>query len=141
MKATDALKAALEAEYAAVYLYGLIGGRASRGGKPAEIARIKANFATHRMRRDQLLAFLVDKAPAPAVAYTPPVDPTSLKTRTACANAIEVGCEAIYAQLVAATTGSQRAFAINALSSVSAAAVAVGQTPTAFPGLTLTQSG
>ncbi|HWU33039.1 MAG TPA: DUF4439 domain-containing protein [Marmoricola sp.] len=137
MKAVDALKAALEAEFAAVYLYGLIGGRASRGGKPVEITRINASFAAHRMRRDQLLAFLGEDAPAPAVAYIPPVDPTSLKTRTACANAIEVGCEAVYAQLVAATAGSQRAFAINALSSVSAAAIGVGQTPSAFPGLTL----
>lgn len=137
MNADDALSAALKAEFAAVYLYGLLGGRASRGGSPAEIARINASYAAHRMRRDQLLAFLGDNAPAPAVAYTPPVDPTSPKTRTACAHAIEVGCEAVYAQLVEATTGSQRAFAINALSSVSTAAVAVGQTPLAFPGLAL----
>jgi len=137
MTATAALKAALEAEFAAVYLYGLIGGRASRGGKPAEIARINANYATHRTRRDQLLAFLGTDAPAPAVAYTPPVDPTTPKTRTACAQAVEVGCEAIYADLVAATTGSQRAFAIKALASVSTAAGELGQQAVAFPGLTL----
>lgn len=137
MNTTNALKAALEAEFAAVYLYGLLGGRASRGGSPTEVARINATYAAHRMRRDQLLVFLGNDAPAPAVAYAPPVDPTSLDTRTSCANAIEVRCEAIYSQLVAATTGSQRAFAINALTSVSTAAVAVGQAPLAFPGLTL----
>ena len=137
MNSDDALKAALDAEYAAVYLYGLIGGRASRNGTPAELARINASYAAHRTRRDQLLTFLGDKAPAPAVAYTPPVNPTSFDTRTECANAIEVRCEAVYTQLVAATSGSQRAFAISALSSVSVAAVAVGQPPVAFPGLTL----
>lgn len=137
MKTDYALKAALNAEFAAVYLYGLIGGRASRGGTPAEVARINASYAAHRARRDQLLTFLGDSAPTPAVAYTPPVDPTTLDARTACANAIEVRCEAVYAQLVAATSGSQRAFAINALTSVSTAAVVVGQAPIAFPGLTL----
>ena len=137
MTPDDALKAALNAEFAAVYLYGLLGGRASRGGTAAELARINASYAAHRMRRDQLLAFLGDNAPAPAVAYTPPVNPTTLDTRTACANAIEVRCEAVYTQLIAAATGSQRAFAINALNAVSTAAVVVGQAPLAFPGLVL----
>lgn len=140
MTPTDALVAALRAEYAAVYLYGLIGGRASRGGKPAELARIDNLYATHRMRRDQLIAFLNTRqmtAPAPAVAYRPPINPVSPSTRTACARQIEIRSETIYTQLVAATTGSERAFAINALASVSTAAVALGQAPGAFPGLVL----
>jgi hypothetical protein len=140
MSAANALVAALKAEYAAVYLYGLIGGRASRGGKPAEIARINAMYAAHRTRRDQLIALLAARkvaVPAPAVAYTPPVDPTAASTRTACARQIEVRSESIYVQLVAATAGTERAFAINALSSVSTAAAALGQPASAFPGLQL----
>jgi len=140
MTAAEALKAALKAEYAAVYLYGVIGGRASRGGKPTEIARIAANYAAHRQRRDQLLALLAARGatpPAPAVAYLPPVDPVSPTTRTACAREIEVSCESVYAQLIAATTGPERAFAINALSGVSVAAATLGQEPAAFPGLVL----
>lgn len=137
MTPVDALTDALRAEYAAVYVYGLLGGRASRGGKPAEIARITDLYTAHRTRRDQLMAFLGEAAPAPAVAYAPPVDPTSPATRAACARTIEEGCEAIYAQLVAATTGAQRAFAINALTSVSTSAATLGQRPSAFPGLVL----
>ena len=137
MTSTAALVAALRAEFAAVYLYSLIGGRASRDGRPAEVDRIDRLYAAHRLRRDQLLAFLGSAAPAPAVAYAPPVNPTSASTRTACAREIEEGCEAIYTQLVAATTDAERAFAMNALSSVSTAAVTLGQRPSAFPGLIL----
>ena len=140
MTPINALGAALKAEYAAVYLYGLIAGRASRGGKPAEIAHLTSLYAAHQLRRDQLIAFLNAAKvtpPVPAVAYTPPIDPVSLSTRTACARQIEVRCEAVYAQLVAATTGSQRAFAINALSAAGTAAAGLGQRPTAFPGLAL----
>ena len=140
MTPTTALVAALKAEFSAVYLYGLIGGRASRGGKPAEIARLNNLYAAHRMRRDQLIAFLGSRnvsPPAPAVAYTPPIDPVSPMTRAACARQIEVRSESIYVQLVAATTGPERAFAITALASVSSAAVTLGQAPNAFPGLTL----
>ncbi|MGN6722777.1 MAG: ferritin-like domain-containing protein [Marmoricola sp.] len=140
MTPTQALVAALKAEYAAVYLYGLIGGRASRGDKPAEVARIKNLYAAHRTRRDQLIALLGARkvaTPAPAVAYKPPIDPVSPSTRTACAREIEVRSESVYTQLVASTTGPERAFAINALDSVSKAGVALGQTPSAFPGLVL----
>lgn len=140
MTPTAALVAALRAEFAAVYLYGLIGGRASRSGKPAEIARIGDLYAAHRTRRDQLVAFLNARAvtpPAPAVAYTPPIDPVSPSSRTACAREVEARCEAIYAQLIAETTGPERAFAINALSATSTAAVVLGQTASAFPGLSL----
>lgn len=140
MTPLHALIAALKAEYAAVYLYGLLGGRASRGGKPAEIARIASLYAAHRMRRDQLIAMLGARRvtpPIPAVAYTPPIDPVSMSTRTACAREVELRSESIYTQLVAATAGSERAFAINALAAVSTAAVTLGQTPSAFPGLVL----
>ena len=140
MSAQDSLITALQGEYAAVYLYGLIGGRADRDDDSAEITRINTVYAAHRLRRDQLIAFLTARGltvPAPAVAYTPPVDPTDAAHRTACAQQIEVRLEPIYAQLVGATTGPERAFALTALSSVSAAAVQVGQAPTAFPGLTL----
>lgn len=140
MTPANALTAALRAEYAAVYLYGLIGGRASRGGKPAEIARINSLYAAHRLRRDQLIALLAARGltpPSPAVAYTPPVDPINAASRTACARLLEVGSEATYVQLVAASTGPERAFAINALSAVSTAAVSLGQTASAFPGLSL----
>lgn len=143
MLAQDFLIAALEGEYAAVYLYGLIGGRADRDNDSGEITRINTTYAAHRLRRDQLIAFLDARSvnvPPPAVAYTPPVDPTDATQRTACAQQIEARLEPIYAQLVGAVTGPERAFALTALSSVSTAAVQVGQAPTAFPGLTLTRA-
>jgi len=135
-----ALFAALRAEYAAVYLYGLIGGRASRGGKPAEIARWNALYSAHQLRRDQLITFLTADGvplPSPAVAYAAPIDPVSAATRAACAREIEIGCERIYARVVSATTGTQRAFGMKALTAVSTAAATLGQTPSAFPGLEL----
>lgn len=140
MTASSALVAALRAEFAAVYLYGLIGGRASRDGKAEELRRIDAGYAAHRLRRDQLLSFLAARgvsAPAPAAAYTPPIDPATATDRTACARLIEMRCEAIYADLVASVTGPERAFAISALSAASVAATTLGQLPSAFPGLTL----
>lgn len=133
----SALTAALDAEYAAVYLYGLIGGRASRDGAKDEIARINAAYQVHVNRRDELLTFVGSNAPAPAVAYVPPIDPVTPASRTACAREIESRLEAVYTQMIAATTGTQRQFAVSTLTDVSKAAVALGQTPTAFPGLKL----
>lgn len=135
-----ALDAAVRAEFAAVYLYGLIGGRASRSGKAAELVRIDASYAAHRLRRDQLLAFLTARgvpAPVPAVAYTAPMNPISVATRTGCSRLIEEHCASIYAQLVAAVEGPERAFAMNALAATAVAAVALGQRPSPFPGLVL----
>ncbi|MGN6160670.1 MAG: DUF4439 domain-containing protein [Marmoricola sp.] len=140
MTAAHPLVAALRAEFAAVYLYGLIAGRASHGGHRDEIARLEALYAAHRLRRDQLVALITARQltpPAPAVAYRPPVDPVSPSTRTACARDVEVRCETVYAQLVGATTGTERAFAIAALSATSSAAVTLGQPRRAFPGLTV----
>ena len=134
---SSALLAALRAEFAAVYLYGLIGGRAVRDAKPAELQRIRDGYAAHRMRRDQLLAFLAARgvaAPAPAVAYEAPVDPVSPASRSACARLIEERGESVYAHLVAAVTGPERAFAMSALSATSVAAAALGQRPGPFPG-------
>lgn len=135
-----ALDAAVRAEFAAVYLYGLIGGRAARDAKPAEKTQIDAHYAAHRLRRDQLLAFLAARAvpaPVPAVAYTAPVDPVSAATRAACSRLIEEHCTTIYAQLVASVSGAERAFAMNALSATAVTAVALGQPASAFPGLVL----
>lgn len=140
MDAVAALTSALKAEFASVYLYGLLGARANRDGTKTEIAQIDALYASHRLRRDQLTAFLSTRQvalPAPAVAYTPPIDPTDATSRAACALDIETRSEPVYAQLVAATSGPERAFALTALSAVAIAAAQLGQKPTAFPGLTL----
>lgn len=135
---TVALTAALHAEFAAVYLYGLLGGRASRDAKPGELKRIREGYAAHRLRRDQLLAFLATRGvptPSPAAAYVAPVDPVSPTSRTACARLIEERCESVYAHLIAAATGPERAFAMSALSATSVAAAVLGQRPSPFPGM------
>lgn len=138
MKQHDALVAALRGEFAAVYLYALIGGRAYRGGTGAERQSYADAVKTHSVRRDQLVAMLGGApatVPIPDVAYSPPVDPVDQESRTRCARAIENRLEALYAQIVAATTGPSRAFAMRALAEVSSAAAHLGEEPEAFPGL------
>ncbi|GIH66912.1 ferritin-like domain-containing protein [Microbispora siamensis] len=60
--AGDALARALAAEHAAVYAYGVIGGRTSG----ALLRRATAGFDAHRARRDQLRALITQRGGTPA---------------------------------------------------------------------------
>ncbi|WP_143737799.1 ferritin-like domain-containing protein [Microbispora sp. GKU 823] len=60
--AGDALGRALAAEHAAVYAYGVIGGRTSG----ALLRRATAGFDAHRARRDQLRALITQRGGTPA---------------------------------------------------------------------------
>lgn len=69
--AQQALTEALQAEYAAIYAYGLV----AAYSKPDRQAMIAASVAAHRARRDELVRMLSERsvpvAPAPA-GYTAP---------------------------------------------------------------------
>ncbi len=54
MSETDALQTTLAAEHAAVYVYGVLGGRTSKSAEPATYAAISSAYDAHRARRDQL---------------------------------------------------------------------------------------
>ncbi len=51
----DALQTTLEAEHAAVYVYGLLGSRTSQAGEPELYAALRAAYEAHRERRDTLI--------------------------------------------------------------------------------------
>lgn len=128
MNGVDALQATLTAEHAAVYLYGVLGGQASRSPDIAGRQALAAAFNSHRARRDQLIDLLSARKVVPAasaIAYDMPAGgPATIEQR----------CLPIYGQLVEATTGAERTFAIASLHQVAAAAVGFGAQPSNFPG-------
>lgn len=128
MNAVDALQAALTAEHSAVYLYGLLGGQASRSPDLASRQRISAAFNNHRARRDQLIDLLSARKVVPtasAISYEMPAGGAAT---------IEQRCMPIYGQLIEATSAAERTFAIGALHDVAVSAVGFGAEPTNFPG-------
>ena len=51
----EALQTTLAAEHAAVYAFGVLGGRTSRAATPQLFATVSAAYAAHRARRDHLV--------------------------------------------------------------------------------------
>ena len=66
----EALAAAVAAEHAAVYTYGVLGGRTSRSAEPTLAAELASAYDTHRARRDWLVSAIRDLGvePEPAAA-------------------------------------------------------------------------
>ncbi|MGV9678325.1 ferritin-like domain-containing protein [Nocardia sp. NPDC003482] len=123
----QALTEALEAEYAAVYAYGLIAAYASR-----ERTKIVAEYtAAHRARRDATidqLKSLGASIPAPAAAYTPPFPVDDPIPAAKLAVTVESDTAAAWRSVVERTTTSElRHTAIEALTE-SAVRLATWQT-------------
>ncbi|GAB7004326.1 ferritin-like domain-containing protein [Nocardioides sp. AN3] len=136
--ATDALQTALEAEYAAVYVYGILGGRTSRADAPALSSALRAAYDAHRARRDRLQTLIADGGvtpvgPKPAYA-TPQRIETERGVRRA-ALALERSCEEAYAWVVSRTDGDIRSFAVNALRDGAVRGLTFRGTPEMFPGI------
>jgi Domain of unknown function (DUF4439) len=129
-----ALLAALEAEQAAIYAYGLVGARAGARSRPAAVAALQA----HTLQRD-LLAARISAAgrrpPAGEPAYALPFPVTSAATAGALAAHVETELAARYADLVAAAAPGRRREAASWLTRAAAAASAWGAVLTPFPGL------
>ncbi|MGN6782070.1 MAG: DUF4439 domain-containing protein [Marmoricola sp.] len=137
--AVAALQAALTAEHAALYVLGVLGGQAARSPATALGARLTEAYTTHRRRRDRLTVLLDRHGAAPvgaAPAYRLPNAAATTADLVRAARTVEDRCTDVYGALVAATTGSDRSFALAALAEVAVAAVAFGATPEAFPGMT-----
>lgn len=124
------LQAALAAEHAAVFAYGVIGGvlRDSEG-------QAVAGHDAHRGRRDQLLARLGERAVAAEPAYSLPFPVTSSRQARRLARVVERRCAAVYADAVSRTTGDQRALAAEALTECAVRGLSWGADPDPFPGL------
>jgi hypothetical protein len=138
MTPLEAVQAALAGEHAAIYVYGVLGGRVSVTHAPRTAAAVTAAYTTHRARRDQLqqmVRTLGGEPVAAAVAYDldGPVDTTDQIIREA--RGIETRCSAVYAQTVGSTVGVQRQWAIDAHTDAAVRLLGFDGTPEAFPGL------
>ncbi|MFG2814175.1 ferritin-like domain-containing protein [Streptomyces sp. NPDC048410] len=129
-----ALQAALAAEHAAVYGYGVVGGRI---GAPRQ-GEARSAYDAHRAARDTLARSVRDlggepvaASPAYALPFTVADSPAALRL----AAELEERLAGVYADLVRASTGHRRTTATVALREAAVRAVRwSGQSP-AFPGL------
>ncbi|MEW2545710.1 ferritin-like domain-containing protein [Streptomyces sp. NPDC047002] len=130
----DATQAALEAEHAAVYGYGVVGGRAAADRK----AEANAAYAAHRARRDALTRAVRDLGGTPraaAAAYALPFPVTGADSAVRLAAQLEDRVADVYADLVRAGRGAVRADAAGALSGAAVRAAHWRGSGVAFPGL------
>jgi hypothetical protein len=133
-EALKAAQAALAAEHAAVYAYGVVGGRigAARRGEAA------AAYAAHRSRRDALVRTVdrLDGRPdAAAAAYALPFAVPDSAAAARLAAVIEDRIAYVYSDLVRAAEGSLRQDAAAALREAAIRAVRWRGSGVAFPGL------
>ncbi|HEX6970388.1 MAG TPA: ferritin-like domain-containing protein [Micromonosporaceae bacterium] len=135
----EQLTAALRAEYAAIFAYGVIGARLK--GDSAATAR--AAESAHRDRRDSLTVLLSgDSARVPAAepAYALPFPVTDRVSALRLAIEIETRTAAVWRAVLPVTTGERRRQALDGLTDCAVRAVrwrrVAGITPATvvFPG-------
>ncbi|HEX4977326.1 MAG TPA: DUF4439 domain-containing protein [Nocardioides sp.] len=137
MTPLEALQATLAGEHAAVYVYGVLGGRVSATAEPALATALRAAYDVHRLRRDQVTAMVraADAEPvAAAVAYELP---TAADTAALCRRAaavLEERCAEVYATMVGSTARANRQWAIDALTDAAVRGLTFGLAPLAWPG-------
>lgn len=139
MSAVSALQAALTAEHAALYVLGVLGGQAAHTPATALEARLTHAYDAHRRRRDRLTELIAGHGADPvgaAPAYRLPNAASTTGELVLAARTVEQRCADVYGQLVAATAGADRGFALACQEEVAVAAVGFGATPEAFPGMT-----
>ncbi|MEU1531287.1 ferritin-like domain-containing protein [Streptomyces fagopyri] len=129
-----ALQAALAAEHAVVYGYGVVGGRIG-GSRRAEA---RAAYDAHRARRDELARAIRDLGgrPAPAAAaYALPFAVKDSGTAVRLAADLEERVAGSYSDLVRASSGDRRRSAAEALREAAVRGVRWRGESVAFPGL------
>jgi hypothetical protein len=141
LASVEALQAALRAEHAAVYGYGVVGARS--GGSLRLLARSLWN--AHRVQRDALAARITAMRAEPevaAAAYALPVRVTSDRSAAQVAATLENDLVTAYTGLAGADDPALRAFAARAMQDAMVRAVRwrseaglAGGHPAAFPGL------
>jgi hypothetical protein len=138
MTPLEALQATLAGEHAAVHVLATLGGLVSAGDDPGTAARLREAYEAHRARRDHLRTRItdlgVDPVP-PAAGYAVDDGSRDADRLTAAALRTEERCAAVYAQLVASSTGATRRWAVEALTDSALRSLALGGTPSAYPGL------
>ncbi|ARP72619.1 DUF4439 domain-containing protein [Streptomyces pluripotens] len=129
-----ALQAALAAEHAAVYGYGVVGGQI--GERRRNEAR--AAYDAHRVRRDALVREVRDLGGRPvaaSAAYALPFPVADGDAAVRLAARLEDRVAAVYSDLVRATAGERRASAAEALREAAVRAARWSGESVAFPGL------
>ena len=132
--AIAALQAALAAEYAAIYSYGVAG--AHLGGQPQQRALTAWN--AHRARRDQLIEMIAASGGQPvaaAAAYQLPFPVTSARAAVTLATTLEDGVTRAFLALVAASDRAIRTFGALAMQDSAVRAAQWRDATVAFPGL------
>lgn len=137
MSAVEALQRTLAAEHAAIWLYGLLGGRTSASAEGALYAAITDGYLLHRQRRDELTDRLLALGEEPVAArpsYQEPARARSAVDVRRAAQELEEACAQTYAAQVAETARDQRRWAVEALADASLRTLSLGGDPEPFPG-------
>ncbi|MEU6061661.1 DUF4439 domain-containing protein [Streptomyces sp. NPDC047097] len=132
--ALDAAQAALAAEHAAVYGYGVVGGRVGKDRR----GEATAAHAAHRARRDALARTVRDLGGEPAAsaaAYALPFAVPDAAAAVRLAARLEDRVAGVYSDLVRAADGPLRREAAGALREAAVRAVRWRGGGVAFPGL------
>lgn len=132
----DAMNETLAGEHAAIYAYGVIGGRLDIDSKP--VADATDAIEVHQARRDALTALVESGGGTPVAAdpgYLLPTDVVNLATARKTAQRVEDRCGVLYATLAATATGEIRAYAVDALIDSATRALEWGAPGSALPGL------
>jgi hypothetical protein len=134
----DALQRTLAAEHAAVFVFGALAGRASTLTAPTLRTALAAAYDAHVQRRDQLRTIVSAAGTDPVAAepaYRLPTPLTTVAEIEAEALRVERACATTYAALVAATSGSNRRWAVDALVTTAVGETAFGGVPEPLPGV------
>lgn len=129
-----AAQAALGAEHAAVYGYGVVGGRIREDRR----TEARAAYDAHRARRDELTRAVRDLGGEPepaAAAYALPFPVTGPESAVRLAAELEDRVAGVYSDLVRAAGGDRRGAAAEALREAAVRAVRWRGGSVAFPGL------
>lgn len=130
-----ALQAALRAEHAAVYGYGVVGGRIGAERR----AEARTAYDAHRARRDALRRTVrtLGGEPEPsAAAYALPFPVPDSAAAVRLAAELEDRVAGVYSDLVRATDGARRGTAAESLREAAVRAARWRGGSVAFPGLT-----
>jgi hypothetical protein len=129
-----AVQAALAAEHAAVYGYGVVGGRVREGRRQ----EAKTAYDAHRARRDALVREVRDLGGTPVAAsagYALPFPVPDSAAAVELAAELEDRVAGVYSDLVRAATGGLRGTAAEALREAAVRAVRWRGGSVPFPGL------
>lgn len=134
----EPLQATLAGEHAAVYVYGVLGGRVSASASPELATQLRSAYVTHRGRRDQLTAMIRDVGEQPVAAEVSYQLPSPARSEGQCRQAaaeIEERCASVYASMVGTTSRANRQWAIDALADAAVRQLTFGGDAVAFPGV------